>query len=85
MYIRNVPDETADRVERLARSAGQSVNAFVLGELERIARRADNERLLSALPDLAISAEKIVVELDRGREGRSQRGLVPDEDPQTTA
>jgi len=44
-----------------------SVSAFAVRELGEIARRADNPALLGDLPDLAVSAEDIVVDLQAGR------------------
>jgi plasmid stability protein len=60
LYIRNVPDEVAERLERLASREGLSVNAFVVKELSEAARRADNRALLADLPDLDVSMEEIV-------------------------
>jgi plasmid stability protein len=60
LYIRNVPDEVAERLERLASQEGLSVNAFVVKELSEAARRADNRALLADLPDLDVSMEEIV-------------------------
>lgn len=70
VYLRNVPDETTERIERLARREGLSVSAFVVRELNELARRADNPALLGDLPDLGVSANDVVNEIRRGRTGR---------------
>jgi plasmid stability protein len=60
LYIRNVPDEVAERLERLASREGMSVNAFVVRELAEVARRSDNAELLADLPDHDVSMDEIV-------------------------
>ena len=70
LYIRNVPDGVAERIERLASREGLSVNAFVVRELGELARAADNRALLSDLPDLDVSMEEIVDIIREGRGGR---------------
>jgi len=47
LYLRNVPDEVVERLERLAAQQGMSVSAVALRELSEASRRADNPRLLS--------------------------------------
>lgn len=53
LYVRNVPAETYAKLQRLAAEEKQSVNAAILGllerELDRRDRRADLERLLDEL------------------------------------
>lgn len=70
LYLRNVPDEVGERLERLAARAGMSVSAFATRELAIIARRADNPTLLAGLPDLGVDAASIVGALDAGRAER---------------
>ena len=70
LYLRNVPDEVGERLERLAAREGLSVSAFAVRELAWIAFRADNPALLAALPDLAIEARGIVDDLGAGRAER---------------
>jgi plasmid stability protein len=71
LYIRNVPDEVAERLERLAARHRVSVNALVVRELDATARRADNAALLSDLPDDAdIGMDEIVESI---REARGER------------
>lgn len=60
LYIRNVPDDVAERLERLAAQEGMSLNAFVIAELGESSRRADNRALLADLPDLDTSLEDTV-------------------------
>jgi hypothetical protein len=70
LYLRNVPAEVTRRLEALAAREGMSVSAFAVRELGEIARRADNPALLSGLPDLAVSADDVVEDLDHARTRR---------------
>jgi hypothetical protein len=67
LYLRNVPDEVVDRLERMASLAGTSVNALAVRELTESSRRADNQALLGSLPDLNGPLAGIVRDLDAGR------------------
>ena len=40
IYLRNVPDDVAEKLERLARRAGMSLNAYSVRELAELSRRA---------------------------------------------
>ena len=60
LYLRNVPDDVVERLERLAARDGTSVNAVAVRELAEVSRRADNARLLGGLPDLDIPPSDIV-------------------------
>jgi len=70
VYIRNVPEQVAERLTRLAEREGLSVSGFALRELSEISRRADNPSLLGDLPDLGISAEDVLAALDSARSER---------------
>ena len=70
LYLRNVPDDVGERLERLAAREGLSVSAFATRELALIARRADNPALLAELPDLAVDAQEIVADVEAGRAAR---------------
>lgn len=70
LYLRNVPDEVGERLERLAAREGMSVSAFATRELAAIARRADNPALLADLPDLDVAAGEVVADVEEGRAGR---------------
>lgn len=70
LYIRNVPDDVGERLERLAAREGLSMSAFAARELSIIARRADNPALLAHLPDLGVGATSIVGALEKGRAER---------------
>jgi hypothetical protein len=70
IYLRNVPDDVADRLERLARQAGMSLNAFSVRELAELSRRADNPALLDGLPSVDIDTVDIVAALDESRSPR---------------
>lgn len=67
LYLRNVPEEVGERLERLATLEGMSVSAYAVRELTVLARRADNPALLGRLPDARVSAPSIVDALDAGR------------------
>ncbi|WP_425845325.1 hypothetical protein [Agrococcus sp. TSP3-2-1] len=70
LYLRNVPDEVARRLQRLAERDGMSVGAVAVRELAEVSRRADNAALLDALPDLGVGATPVVAALDDEREAR---------------
>ena len=67
LHLRNVPDDVMDRLERLARAASTSVTAVAIRELDAATRRVDNAALIATLPDLDISAERIVEQLEAER------------------
>jgi hypothetical protein len=67
LYLRNVPDEVIDRLERLARAGGMSVNAAAIRELDAATRRADNAALVATLPDLNVALDGIVANVDADR------------------
>ena len=46
LYLRNVPDDVVERLERLAARDAMSVNAVAVRELAEASRRAENQRLL---------------------------------------
>lgn len=70
LYLRNVPDEVVERLERLAARDATSVGAVAVRELAEVSRRADNAALLGGLPDLGVDATAIVAALDEGRSER---------------
>ncbi|MGH9023100.1 MAG: hypothetical protein ACRDV9_08375 [Acidimicrobiia bacterium] len=49
---------------------GLSVNAFAVRELREVARRADHPALLADLPDLGLSADEVLGDLESGRATR---------------
>jgi len=67
LYLRNVPDEVSARLEALAARQGLSVSVFAVRELTESARRADNRSLLGDLPDLDVSPDAVVADLEAGR------------------
>jgi hypothetical protein len=67
LYLRNVPDEVAGRLQGMASRAGLSLTAFAVRELAAVARQADNAALLAELPDLGVSADLVLNDLDAGR------------------
>jgi len=70
IYLRNVPDEVVERLERLAVRDRMSVAAVAVRELEELSRRVDNPVLLRSLPDLDVDPVSIVGEVDAGRAER---------------
>lgn len=70
LYLRNVPDEVGERLERLAAREGMSVSAFATRELARVARRAENPALLADLPDLHVDVATVVRDIGAGRSER---------------
>jgi hypothetical protein len=70
LYLRNVPDDVVERLERLAARDGTSVGAVAVRELADVSRRADNPSLLGALPDLGVDVATIVADVDAGRADR---------------
>lgn len=70
LYLRSVPDEVVERLERLAARHGMSVSAFAVRELTEASRRADNARLLAALPDRRIPPSDVVESVDAERSAR---------------
>lgn len=70
LYLRNVPDEVGERLERLAAREGMSVSAFATRELATIARREGNPALLADLPDLGVEPAAVVDDVEAGRSER---------------
>ncbi|GDY32053.1 antitoxin [Gandjariella thermophila] len=70
LYLRNVPDDVVERLERLAAREATSVSAIAVRELAEVSRRADNPELLGALPDLGVSTATIVSDIEAGRSDR---------------
>lgn len=70
LYLRNVPDDVVERLERLAARYATSVSAVAIRELAEVSRRADNPALLGALPDLGVDTAEISGGLDAGRAAR---------------
>ena len=70
LYLRNVPDDVGERLERLAAREGLSVSAFATRELAIVARRADNPALLADLPNLGVGAAEVVNDIEAGRASR---------------
>lgn len=70
LYLRNVPDEVVERLERLAEREGMSVSAFACRELSSASKRADNSALLARLPNLSVSSDSVVEALETSRTER---------------
>jgi hypothetical protein len=70
LYLRNVPDEIVERLERLAAWDNTSVSAVAVRELAEASRRADNPALLGALPDLDVDTSVLIDDLNAERAGR---------------
>jgi hypothetical protein len=70
LYLRNVPDDVVDRLERLAKRERISVSAVAVRELAEASRRVDNADLLGALPDLNVDVGQLVADVDAERAAR---------------
>ncbi|MBI5161806.1 MAG: antitoxin [Micrococcales bacterium] len=70
LYLRNVPDEVVERLQRLAARDATSVSAVAVRELAEVSRRVENAALLGLLPDLDVGVAVIVADLDDERTGR---------------
>ncbi|MGI8750682.1 MAG: antitoxin [Thermoleophilaceae bacterium] len=70
LYLRNVPEEVVERLERLAARDATSVGAVAVRELAEVSRRADNPALLGALPDFGVDPATIIADVDAGRADR---------------
>jgi hypothetical protein len=70
LYLRNVPDDVIERLERLAARDATSVGAVAVRELAEVSRRADNPALLGSLPDLGVDTATILHDVDAGRADR---------------
>ena len=64
LYLRNVPEDVVERLERLARRDVTSVEAMAVRELADVSRRADNPALLGVLPDLGFDPTVIVTDIE---------------------
>ncbi len=67
LYLRNVPDEVVERLEKRAKALSISVNVLAVRELTQVAHRYDNAALLNSLPDFGIPIEEIVAEIRERR------------------
>ncbi|BBZ10142.1 antitoxin [Mycobacterium branderi] len=70
LYLRNVPDDVIERLERLGARANTSVSAIAVQELAEASRRADNPALLGALPDLDIDPTALAGDVQAERPRR---------------
>jgi plasmid stability protein len=70
LYLRNVPDDVIERLQRIAARDATSVSAAAVRELAEVTRRADNPALLGALPDHGIPARELAEEVHAGRATR---------------
>lgn len=70
LYLRNVPDDVIERLERLAARDATSVSAVAVRELAEVSRRADNHALLGVLPDRGADVATILIDVDAGRAER---------------
>lgn len=67
LYLRNVPDDVVERLQRLAARQATSVGAAAVRELAEVTRRADNAALLGVLPDLGVDPADVVADVESGR------------------
>ncbi|MBW0017616.1 MAG: hypothetical protein JO236_08745 [Mycobacterium sp.] len=72
IQIKDVPEEVRDVIAARAAARGQTTQAYLRGLLEREFRAERNKQLLENLAEhrsLDLSAEEVVREIRRGREG----------------
>lgn len=70
LYLRNVPDEVAERLAHLARRERMSLNAYAVRELTAIAERAHfgNADILRELPNHPrVPVEDLLAGIHEGR------------------
>jgi hypothetical protein len=70
LYLRNVPDDVVERLERLAERDRTSVSAVAVRELAEASRRVDNPALLGELPNIDIDVVELVGGIDAERADR---------------
>jgi hypothetical protein len=70
LYLRNVPDDVVERLERLAHRDAMSVSAVAIRELAEVTRRADNATLLGVLPHAGVDPAAIVDDVEAERAAR---------------
>lgn len=70
LYIRNVPDEVAARLESLAAAKGVSLNTLAVRELTDAARRSFNAAILADLPELGLDLDEVAEIIREGRDRR---------------
>ncbi len=70
LYLRNVPDDVIERLERLAAEAGLPLSSFAVRERAEASRRANAAELLAALPHLGVPSDEIVATLHAVRDAR---------------
>ncbi len=80
IQVRNVPKRVHAELTRQAKHAGMSLNAYLLGEFDRIAKRGNNAdffRRMHAIPGKRPTTEEIVAVIRELRDdpdsGRDRR------------
>jgi len=83
LYLRNVPDDVMDRLERLALLSKMSVTAVAIRELDAATRRVANAALVATLPDLTqMESDTYINEVDVRKIAVGQKvGIALDADP----
>lgn len=67
LYLRNVPDDVVERLERRAKAESTSVNTVAVRELTEVSRRFNNAALFAALPVYDFTREQVLQVLDEIR------------------
>jgi len=77
IQVRDVPEQVRDTLAKMAKSRGQSMQAYLLALLEEDARRAGNVMLLKQVRETSggyvAAPGETARELDAIRAGRDQR------------
>jgi plasmid stability protein len=78
LYLRNVPDDVAARLEEVAASEGLSLNAFAVRELTEAARRSYNARLFEGLSTASLDRDALVAGIRATRDLEPRAGRAGD-------
>ena len=73
LYIRNVPDDVARRLEAMAADEGVSLNALAVRELSDVSRRPLKAELLADLVPLDIDIDEVIEDIRAGWDERDRR------------
>ena len=68
LYLRNVPDEVGDALEKLASRASMSVSAYAVRELSTAVAFRSNADLLWTQPQVEVDIDDVVAAVRSGRD-----------------
>lgn len=67
LHLRDVPEDVLAELRRLAEREGTTASAVAVRELTAAVSGRANRVELDALPDLAVTPDAIVADIERGR------------------